>query len=184
MITTKFLLLFYFHCDQSLLSYFSFISFFSYYLKMVILIGYLTLKAFASLFAFIQLCFISLGVFHIFLWSLLSISLISISYLSLTSSHWELFYKIAFKISAKWISLGKCHVLLQLYQNWTSSLVFFEDFDHTISLILCRTDILKNIYFYRTPSSVAAYFYSLNSNNCYILFFPIETCMQLLNLAK
>ena len=124
MITAKFLLLFYFHCDQSLLSYFSFISFFNYYLKMVILIGYLTLKAFASLFAFIQLCFISLGVFHIFLWSLLSISLISISHLSLTSSHWELFYKIAFKISAKWISLGKCHVLLQLYQNWTSSWYF------------------------------------------------------------
>ena len=122
MITTKFLLLFYFHCDQSLLSYFSFISFFSYYLKMVILIGYLTLKAFASLFAFIHLCFISLGVLHIFLWSLISISLISISHLSLTSSHWELFYKLAFKISAKWISLWKYHVLIKVAGHRSATL--------------------------------------------------------------
>ena len=39
--------------NQSLLSYFSFISFFNYYLKMVILIVYLTLKGFASVFGFI-----------------------------------------------------------------------------------------------------------------------------------
>ena len=42
--------------NQSLLSYFSFFFFFNYYLKMVILIVYLALKGFASLFTFIHLC--------------------------------------------------------------------------------------------------------------------------------
>ena len=54
---TQFLLLFYLRYNQSLLSYFSFISFFNYYLKMVIIIVYLILKGFVSLYAFIHLCF-------------------------------------------------------------------------------------------------------------------------------
>ena len=41
---TQFLLLFYLRYNQSLLSCISFISFFNYYLKMVILIVYLTLN--------------------------------------------------------------------------------------------------------------------------------------------
>ena len=94
LITTKFLLLFYLHYNQPLLSYFSFISFFNYYLKMVILIVYLTLKAFASLFAFIHLCFISLGVFHIFFDHYIEQN-VFICFYSLSSSHWEIFYKIA-----------------------------------------------------------------------------------------
>ena len=53
MITYFLLLLFY---NQSLLSYFPFISFLIYYLQIIILIMYLTLKGFASLFAFIYLC--------------------------------------------------------------------------------------------------------------------------------
>ena len=60
---------------------------------------------------------------------------------------------------------------------WTSSLVFFKDFHHTISLILCRTAILKKIYFCRSLTSMAACVHSLNFNGhrvC-ILFFPIET---------
>ena len=52
---TYFLLLFYLHYNHALLYYFSFISFFNYYLKMVILIAYLTLNGYASLFAFIHL---------------------------------------------------------------------------------------------------------------------------------
>ena len=55
--------------NQSLLSYFFCTSFFNRYLKMVILIVYLILKAFVLLFAFIHLCqyfVISLGVFHVF----------------------------------------------------------------------------------------------------------------------
>ena len=48
------------------------------------LIVYLSHRGLFSLFAFIQLCqyfVISLGVFHIFLWSL-----------SFRNSHWEIFY--------------------------------------------------------------------------------------------
>ena len=48
--------------------------------------------------------------------------------------------------------------------------MFFKGFDDTINLILCRTAILKNICFCRTPSSMVASFHSLNTNDYYILF--------------
>ena len=60
---------------------------------------------------------------------------------------------------------------------WTSSLIFFTDFHHTLSLILCGTAILKKIYFRRTLTPMAASVHSLNFNGyciC-ILFSPIET---------
>ena len=48
-------------------------------------------------------------------------------------------------------------------------------FTQLISLRLCSTAILKNTYFCRIPTSMAASIHSWNSNDQYIHFSPIET---------
>ena len=54
---------------------------------------------------------------------------------------------------------------LEFKKRLTFSFVFFKHFDHTISLILRRTAILKNIYFCGTPSLMATSVHSLSSND-------------------
>ena len=92
--TAKFLLLFYLCYNQSLLSYFPFNSFLNYYLKMVILIVYLTRKGFASLFAFIN--FVDIWLFHWMYFTSFFDHYIeqNICFYPLRSSHWEIFYKV------------------------------------------------------------------------------------------
>ena len=81
------------------------------------------------------------------------------------------------------IYLCKRYVLIKVvgYKplNKLSSLVFFKDFDHTISFILWKTAISKNIYFYKLPpppppSSMAPFVHSWNSNYYYICFFLLK----------
>ena len=80
------------------------------------------------------------------------------------SSHY--FYKIAAlnqcqtMISTKPITicLCKCSILIKVacYRPLNEIPSLVKDFDHAISLMLCGTAILKNIYFSRISSSMAA----------------------------
>ena len=90
------------------------------------------------------------------------------------SSHWEIFYKIAAlnQCQTNGICLCKCSIHIKV-ANYRPQL-FFKDFDHTVSLLLCKIVTLKNIYFCRILSSMAASVQSWNSNDQYILFSPIE----------
>ena len=68
--------------------------------------------------------------------------------------------------------LLKCSILVKVAGYRPATLLnsnfftgIFQNFDHVISVILCRTANLKNVYLFRTHSSTATSAHSLNSKH-------------------
>ena len=114
------------------------------------------------------------GWFHIFLWSL----------------YWKKYlFLFILKQSLEDVIQGSCsksmlNELKYTYENVLFLLklqptllklsfftgIFFKDFENKNNLTLCRTTILQNIYFCKTPSSMAASVHSLNSSYTYFFY--------------
>ena len=82
----------------------------------------------------------------------------------------DLLYNSCSKSVLKELNYAWRPVLINVAGHRFATLLRFtkihKDFDHTVNLILARTAILKNIYFfYRTSSPMAASAQSLNSND-------------------
>ena len=85
---------------------------------------------------------------------------------------WEILYEIAALNQCTVLCLSKCPIIVKVTGHRSATLLtlnFFTDIFqrlyHTISLILCRTAIMKSIYFCIKVFSMTAFVHSINSND-------------------